>query len=219
MRKRVLLLGISLILVLNLCACGGLPKRDMSNKFLNYYGNELGEHNGIRLPSGQYQYLYSLRASSSDAVKKTVVMMVTPNTAKGTYDWISLSNEQRKADMKNLGRMFHEYAEHMKYGDGYDLYVVSAPLYGSCCVIYNYGTGQLWIPDLEDTYKEIYEKYQTFELSDIEKVEGGTQYLLDKGLVKKTKNGIQENDNGSYYIQINGNGTLESGDMDRSTEY
>ena len=39
MRKRVLLLGISLILVLNLCACGGLPKRDMSNKFLNYYGD------------------------------------------------------------------------------------------------------------------------------------------------------------------------------------
>ncbi len=218
MLKKAAVLCLSLMLMISLCACNkGMPRKDMANKFINYYQNELeSEHHGIVTPSGTTMYLVSLTPSSVDSVKKAVVMNVTPNEAGAAYEWISKSDEERKQDLQYIGKMFLDMCEDKNWGTGFTFYVTVMPIYGHCSVVYHYEKDEMWVPKLEDTFKELYEKYQTFDLDTLRESEESGNYLVSKGLAENTKDGIKLNSNTSYFVEVSQNGAFEAGKQDES---
>jgi hypothetical protein len=137
---------------------------------------------------------------------------------KKQYDWIQLSVEDRKADLKECGDMVIEYAKNKKWSNNYYLYIATADLYGDCQVLYDYEADKIWIPNAEPIYKEMYEKFKTFNAKDLAETQEGIDFLLDNQLGYIKHNEIEYNLISSYDVYIH-DGEFTSYNREESTAY
>ena len=128
-------------------------------------------------------------------------------------------HQRQKDDLKEIGDKVVAYAKTNSWDNDYYLYVTFS--YGTTTqTIYDYETGKIYIPNVDNLYVEMYEQFGTFSDYEVEKLSDGTDWLASKGL-GKYKHGEYENNSDaldSMYIWCY-KGKFSIRNSDKSTAY
>ena len=100
------------------------------------------------------------------------------------------------------------YAKDNNWNNNYYLYVTFEGDYVT--FVYDYEMDTLWIPNNIDTYKRMYEKFDTLAISDIAKTEKGKEFLVDNNLATIKHNEVEISYSHPCYHVFISNGVFSS---------
>lgn len=218
----------ALVLAFTTCiafaGCNKEKEKTMQEDFAEFYSKQNQEDSKyLFLKTKSGAQIWNISFGKEEASKPRVVIdfefdsayTETAEYKKNMYNYICQSTSQIKSDLKSLGDMVIEYAKAKKWNNNYYLYVVlSLP---DNEFVYNYETETLYIPNKLNIVKEMYEKFSAFYQPDIAKMNGGTEWLVSKGL-GTIKHGVYEQDYDaldSYKVWLS-NGKFVSSDINLS---
>lgn len=135
------------------------------------------------------------------------------------YNWLQLPIKERKADLRECAELVIKYAQNNNWKNDYYLYVDLANVYGGCNIIYDYEKDEIWIPNCENTFIEMYEKFNTFYKKDLEETQDGIDFLVDKNLAYIKHNQVEYENIFSYTVYIDNEGNFKSYGEDDSIKY
>lgn len=100
---------------------------------------------------------------------------------KSLYDWLNLTSEKRKADLKAVADSAQNFIVSKDYSNRCQIYV---------SVIYNPGTqsiydlnkDKLYVPNCDNIFSEMYKTYSTCSLSEVRKMPSGPDWLANRNI-------------------------------------
>ena len=149
-------------------------------------------------------------------------MVSINNTEKNqdeTYKWIQFTANEKKSDLKECANLVIDYAENSNWDNDYYLYISLTGIYSGCDIIYDYEKDELWIPNCENTFVKMYEKFNTFYKKDLENTQEGIDFLVNNDLAYLKHNQIEYTNILSYTVFIDNNGEFNSFGENNSTKY
>lgn len=66
----------------------------------------------------------------------------------------------------------------------------------------DYEKDMIYIPNAENTYKEMYEQFGTFNVKDVAESDNGSDFIIDNNLGQWQHNELETNDTTSYSISL-----------------
>lgn len=130
--------------------------------------------------------------SDSPKVVFTVFIGNEGNIYEQEYQWMNLTPDEKKADLKECGEMVIEYANSQNWDNDYYLYITTSGLYApDCDVVYDYENNWLYVPEVEETYIEMYNQFDTLSESTISETQAGRTFLIENGLAHEQHGEIE----------------------------
>ena len=216
--KKAIFLFFILIFGLNLCSCSN--KFDLKEDFISC--NETKLNNQIFSTStGHDMIILNFEKEDTSTNPKVVLTLGIGGVAtdnEATYKWLQLSPEERKSELKEFGNLVIQYAKDNNWKNDYYLYIVVSYVYDGNNIIYDYEQDSIWIPNCEDTFIEMYEKFNTFYKKNLEESQDGIDFLISKDLAYMKHDQVEYNHTSSYSVYIS-DGKFESYNEEDSTKY
>lgn len=215
-KKTILILIVSL-LVITLYSCSS--ETDLKECFIDYYKNKLNNKT-FTTSTNKEMIIINLEKESSSNPKVILTVCIGGESSanNATYDWLQLSPEERKSELKECGDMLIQYAKDNNWSNDYYLYVNLCQVYDGCNIVYDYEQDDIWIPNRESIFIEMYEKFNTFYKRDLEETQGGIDFLISKDLAYIKHDQVEYNHTSSYGIHIS-DGKFKSYNEEDSTKY
>lgn len=165
-------------------ACG--DKKTEREKFTSFLGEE---GTVIRSKSGIDMCVISLDKENSSNPKVVIQISPNENLYTLTYNWMCLTATEQKEDLKDFGDKVVSYAKEENWDNDYYLYVTFRC--SDISIVYDYEMDTLWIPNNIDTYKEMYEKFNTLAKSSLTETEEGKKFLVENNLATIKHNEVE----------------------------
>lgn len=215
-KKAILILSVVLS-VITLCSCSS--KTDLKENFVDYHKNKLDNKTFIT-STNKEMLIIDLEKENSSNPKVILTVCVGGESSVNdvTYDWLQLSPEERKSELKECGDMLIQYAKDNNWSNDYYLYVNLCQIYDGCHIVYDYEQDSIWIPNCENTFIKMYEKFNTFYKKDLEKSQEGIDFLVNEDLAYIKHDQVEYNHTSSYSIYIS-DGKFENYNENDSTKY
>lgn len=216
--KKIMTIVTLLFSSIFLCSCSF--NNDLKDHFISYYDAQLNEH-AFKTSVGTEMVIINLdKENISDSPKIVLTVHVGRGADENeTYQWLKLSLDERKANLKECADLVIEYAKNNNWENDYYLYVNVCQVYGGCSIIYDYEEDEIWIPNCENTFIEMYEKFNTFYKKDLEETQEGIDFLVDNNLAYMKHNQVEYKNIFFYNIYIDNDGNFKSYGEDDSTKY
>lgn len=207
--KKITLIFLCYLLVTTLTACG--EKRTEREKFLSFLGQE---KNSVISKSEIDMCIISLDKEYSSNPKVVIQISPNENGYEKTYDWLCLPAAEQKEDMKDFGDKVIAYAKEENWDNNYYLYITF--ICSDICIVYDYEMSELWVPNNIDTYKEMYEKFDTLAITSLTQTEEGKNFLVDNNLATIKHNEVELSHSNKCYTVYISNGEFASYGKDGS---
>ena len=207
--KRTMLILLCFLISSAITACG--DKMTEREKFTSFLGEE---GTVIRSKSGIDMCVVSLDKENSSTPK--VVIQISPNESlyTQTYNWMCLSATEQTEDLKDFGDKVISYAKEENWDNDYYLYV--SFICSDISIVYDYEMDTLWIPNNIDTYKEMYEKFNTLAKSKLTETEEGQNFLVENNFATIKHNEVEMSHSDMCYTVYISNGEFSSYGKDGS---
>lgn len=185
--------------------------------FVKYCTNK-SDNNTFITSANTKMVVVGLDKESKSRNPKCVLTIAVGNSDinKETYDWLQLSIDERKAELKECGDKVVEYAKENNWSNDYYLYVKVCQVYDGCNIVYDYETDDIWIPNCENTFLSMYKKFNTFYKKDIAKTQSGIEFLTSNKLANVKHGEIEYITPLSYTVNVS-NGKFDSFGKEHST--
>lgn len=216
--KRFLALIAISICIWGICACSSNKNDGLEQDYMDYYSDKI---DGRVFTTSQGTEIVVCALDKQDVYAPRVILSVfigNTDTQAKTYDWISLSADERKDDLRECGDMVVEYAKAKKWSNNYYLYITVKEIYGDCQVVYDYESDTIWIPNAEPIYEEMYEKFGTFLEKTVAETQDGIDFLISNNLAYMKHNEVEFKKISSYDVYVHED-KFSSYDKDQSTAY
>lgn len=220
--KILLLTSIVTVGVLFLCSCSKKTSEEgLTDSFLEYsLGKTDGKCNRVFTTSNGTEMVVSELQKEDSSSPKVILSVDIGNTdiKEKLYQWITSPVSVRMDDYRECAEMVIKYAKNENWNNDYYLYVNTRNIYGSCDVVYDYEKDMIYIPNAENTYKEMYEQFGTFNVKDVAESDNGSDFIIDNNLGQWQHNELETNDTTSYSISLH-DGKFSEYEKDKSTAY
>ena len=220
--KILLLTSIVTFGVLFLCSCSKKTSEEgLTDSFLEYsLGKTDGKCNRVFTTSNGTEMVVSELQKEDSSSPKVILSVDIGNTdiKEKLYQWITSPVSVRMDDYRECAEMVIKYAKNENWDNDYYLYVNTRNIYGSCDVVYDYEKDMIYIPNAENTYKEMYEQFGTFNVKDVAESDNGSDFIIDNNLGQWQHNELETNDTTSYSISLH-DGKFSEYEKDKSTAY
>ena len=215
--KKAILILLIVLSVITLCSCSS--DTDLKDNIINYYKNELNNKT-FTTSTNKEMIIIDLEKENSSNPKVIFTVCIGGESSINdvTYDWLQLSPKERKSELRECGDMLVQYAKDNNWSNNYYIYVRLCQVYDGCDVIYDYEQDSIWIPNCEDTFVEMYEKFNTFYKKNLEESQDGIDFLISKDLAYIKHDQVEYNHTSSYSVYIS-DGKFESFNEEDSTKY
>ena len=213
--KRILALTLALGIIFN-SGCG--REKSLRDTFCDYYVDELDDGN---ITIGDYSiYVVSLGKEDTTYQPKVVLSAYIEGHEQyeKTYSFAHLSVSEQKEILRKLGDKVIRFAKNQNWKNDYHLYVTLGTSYH---YVYDYELNWLYVPNCIDVYLKMYEEFKTFSRFDVEKMDGGREFLIESGLFYDKHGELEYNsffDEG-FDVYIDREGEFHSYGKDGSTLY
>ncbi len=174
--KKILCVLLAILLIPATLAFVGCGEKTLQEKFAKYYGSN-DEFLEINL-GGVNANLFSFE-KSTDYPSNVLVELIP--TDENLCKWVDLSISQKKQGLKRVGDMVIAFAKSESWNNNYNIYI-TFEYDSSVQTIYHYETDTLYVPNCEDIFIEMKEKFGTCRAYEVEKKNGGVDWLVSKGL-------------------------------------
>lgn len=221
-KEKILIIIPIIICMLFLCSCSKKTSEEgLTDNFLEYsLGKKDGKCNRVFTTSNGTEIVVS-ELQKEDATSPKVILSVdigNTDIKEKLYQWITSPVSVRMDDYQECAEMVIKYAKNENWDNDYYLYVNTRNIYGSCDVIYDYEKDMIYIPNAENTYKEMYEQFGTFNVKDVAEADGGADFIVDNNLGQWQHNELETKDATSYSISLH-DGVFSEYEKDKSTAY
>ena len=220
--KILLLTSIVTVGVLFLCSCSKKTSEEgLTDSFLEYsLGKTDGKCNRVFTTSNGTEMVVSELQKEDSSSPKVILSVDIGNTdiKEKLYQWITSPVSVRMDDYRECAEMVIKYAKNENWDNDYYLYVNTRNIYESCDVVYDYEKDMIYIPNVENTYKEMYEQFGTFNVKDVAESDNGSDFIIDNNLGQWQHNELETNDTTSYSISLH-DGKFSEYEKDKSTAY
>lgn len=221
-KKIMLLTSIVTAGVLCLCSCSKKTSEEgLTDSFLEYsLGKTDGKYNRVFTTSNGTEMVVSELQKEDSSSPKMILSVDIGNTdiKEKLYQWITSPVSVRMDDYRECAEMVIKYAKNEHWNNDYYLYVNTRNIYGSCDVVYDYEKDMIYIPNAENTYKEMYEQFGTFHVKDVAEADNGSDFIVDNNLGQWQHNELETKDATSYSISLH-DGKFSDYEKDKSTTY
>ena len=221
-KEKNLIIVPIIICTLCLCSCSKkTPDEKLTDSFLEYsLGKTDGKFNRVFTTSNGTEMVISALTKEDAHYPKVLLSVEIGNTdfKNQIYQWITSPISMRMDDYRECAEMVIKYAKNENWDNDYYLYVNTRNIYGSCDVVYNYEKDMIYIPNAENTYKEMYEQFSTFYTKDVAEADNGSDFIIDNNLGYWQHNELETKDATSYSIYLH-NGEFSEYEKDKSTAY
>ena len=177
-------LVMAFMMCCSLVACGQEEKTSFQEEFADYL--KLDSKNGtIILESGIKTHLWHFEKELE--YPNRVWLHLNYNTEENggwrvLYNWIQSSVQSKKTDLQAIGDKVVQFAKESGWSNDYYLYISLCYNNANCEVHYDYETDEIYIPKSDDLFIEMYDKFNSCSLYEIEDTEKGQEWLVSKGL-------------------------------------
>ena len=211
-----------IICILCLCSCSNkTPDEKLTDSFLEYsLGKTDGKFNRVFTTSNGTEIVIS-ELQKEDATSPKVILSVdigNTDFKNQIYQWITFPVNVRMDDYRECAEMVIKYAKNENWDNDYYLYVNTRNIYGSCDIVYDYEKDMIYIPNAENTYKEMYEQFDTFYTKNITEADNGSDFIINNNLGYWQHNELETKDATSYSIFLH-DGKFSEYEKDKSTAY
>lgn len=221
-RKILLLVSLVTVGTLFLCSCSqNTAEEKLTDSFLEYtLGKTDGKSNRVFATSNGTEMVVSELKKEDANFPKVVLYVDIGNTdfKEKLYQWLTSPISKRMDDYRECAEMVIKYAKSENWDNNYYLYICTRNIYGDCDVIYDYEKDLIYIPNSENVYKEMYEKFGTFNVKNVAEADNGSNFIIDNNLGYWQHNELETNDATSYTIFLN-DGKFSEYEKDKSTAY
>lgn len=216
--KRVFVLLLICLLPIFLFSCSS-QEDSLKLDFIKYCTSKSDNHT-FTTSANTKMVIIDLNKESKPSNPKCVLTIAIGNSNinKETYDWLQLSIDERKAELKECGDKVIEYAKENNWSNDYYLYVQVCQVYDGCNIVYDYETGDIWIPNCENTFLSMYKKFKTFYKKDIAKTQSGIDFLLSNELASIKHGKVKYITQLSYTVSVS-DGKFNSFGKEHSIPY
>lgn len=168
----IVITTLSAVLILSFAGCTDPDSKDLQSEFAKYLS--LDKKNGIYTMDSETKVSLFSFEKTDDALPKFCIEFNIED--KPLYDWLNLTNEERKSDLKAVAVSAQNFIVSKDYSNRCQIYV---------SVIYNPGTqsiydlnkDKLYVPNCDDIFSEMYETYSTYSLSKVREMPSGSDWL------------------------------------------
>lgn len=214
-------LQIVLVFLSSVLLCSCSSKNNLRDDFINYYEEQIEQkvYNTSKVQNFGIGNLDIEKVSEHPKVVLRVYLGNGTEYQDEVYKWLQLSIDERKADLRECAELVIKYAQDNNWKNDYYLYVNLTDIYGACSIIYDYEKDEIWIPNCENTFIEMYEKFNTFYTKNLEETQDGIDFLVDKNLAYIKHNQVEYENIFSYTVYIDNEGNFKSYGEDDSIKY
>lgn len=221
-KEKILIIVPIIICVLFLCSCSKqTSEEELTNNFLEYsLGKTDGKCNRVFTTSNGTEMVAS-ELQKEDSGSPSVILSVdigNTDIKEKLHQWITSPVSMRMDDYRECAEMVIKYAKNENWDNDYYLYINTRNIYGSCDIVYDYEKDMIYIPNAENTYKEMYEQFGTFHVKDVAEAANGSDFIIDNNLGQWQHNELETKDATSYSISIY-DGEFSEYEKDKSTAY
>lgn len=152
-------------------------------------------------------------------VMKLMIDGMDENFYQNKYDFIKKSNDEKLDILRKAGDLLVEFAQSQEWDNNYylyvDLYRVPENDY-----VYDYKDNVLYVPNDEELYVTMYEKFQTFDKDELTKSQEGIDFLISNKMAAYKHNELEiDYPLTGFNVYIDANGKFHSSKIDGSTRY
>lgn len=167
----------SALLMLSFAGCTDSDDKDLQAGFAEYLS--LDKKNGTYLMSSETEVsLFSFEKTDDTLPKFCIEFNIE---YKSLYDWLKLSNETRKTDLKAVALLAQNFVVSKDWSSKCQIYI---------SVIYDPGTqsiydltkDKLYVPNCDNIFSEMYETYSTCSLSKVREMPSGSDWLTSRNI-------------------------------------
>lgn len=218
--RKILCVVICVFLIITSLSGCSSKNSNMRDDFVEYH-SDIFDKNVFTTVSNTKMAVMSLEKENTNS-KPHIVLWITigasNNLDEATNKWLQLSYDERKAELKHCGDMVVDYAKKQNWKNDYYLYVSVVNIYGGCDIVYDYELDTLYVPNCEDVFLQMYDKFGTFSEYNLADTETGKAFLIDNGLARLKHNEIEYTNLYGYTVFIS-NGEFKSFGDDDSKRY
>lgn len=166
---------LSVVLAFSFVGCS--DEKDLQSEFAEYL--TLDKKNGTYLMSSETEVSLFSFEKTDDALPKFCIEFNIEY--KPLYDWLKLSNETRKTDLKAIAILAQNFITSKDWSNKCQIYI---------SVIYDPGTqsiydltkDKLYVPNCDSIFSEMYETYSTCSLSKVREMPSGSDWLTSRNI-------------------------------------
>lgn len=166
---------LSVVLAFSFVGCS--DEKDLQSEFAEYL--TLDKKNGTYLMSSETEVSLFSFDKTDDALPKFCIEFNIEY--KPLYDWLKLSNETRKTDLKAIAILAQNFITSKDWSNKCQIYI---------SVIYDPGTqsiydltkDKLYVPNCDSIFSEMYETYSTCSLSKVREIPSGSDWLTSRNI-------------------------------------
>lgn len=209
MRKAFLVMMIACAFLLSACSKEEVTLED---KFERFYFNS--DSDVFTTSRGTEMVVDDFGKEDAVSEPRVVLSMWIGNTEvePKIYNWCTMPIEERKADLKECGDMVVEFAKNEGWDNDYYLYITIKSAYDSQDIVYDYEDNELYIPNNEYVFCDMYEGFGTMSKKDVAEMDGGIDFLVNNGIGYIKHNEIE------YYKNIRGSASIYEGEFSISLD-
>lgn len=221
-KEKISIIVPIIVCILCLCSCSKKTLDEkLTDSFLEYsLGKTDGKFNRVFTTSNGTEMVVS-ELQKEDATSPKVILSVdigNTDFKNQIYQWITFPVNVRMDDYRECAEMVIKYAKNENWDNDYYLYVNTRNIYGSCDIVYDYEKDMIYIPNAENTYKEMYEQFDTFYTKNITEADNGSDFIINNNLGYWQHNELETKDATSYSIFLH-DGKFSEYEKDKSTAY
>lgn len=204
---------------------GCSAQKDIDNKadFLDFYSDVFDKYI-FHTSENTEMYVVSLKKETAVNNPRVVLSLVVGiSDDELTYQWLQKSPDERKPILRECAEFVIEYARNKGWKNDYYLYIVvdeAGNTDSGIDIVYDYENDVIWVPDAEENYIGMFERFNTFSMSEIAETQEGKDFLVENDFAAIKHNEIEYNrGTNSFTVYINQNGEFHTSGENKSTRY
>ena len=206
MRKYILgiLVLCSFLCVILISGCSS-NSDDYKTSFLSYYESDFEKYTFYTSDGTEMWVLDFEKEDVSHNARVVLSLVVGISDDELKYQWFLKTPDKRKAILRECSELVIDYAKTNNWNNDYYLYISvdQTNESSSCYSIYDYEKDEVWIPDTENVYTDMYQKFETFSQSKIADMDGGADFLVENGFATLKHGELETNHaTNSYKVSI-----------------
>lgn len=207
-----------ILIIIMLCGCS--QKNDnMRDSFSKYYKEMTHQEKEMLYSPNQFTFkVFSLYKENSSDNPHVILSITLLGDESETYRWLQLSPDDKKKELKYCGDIVTGYAKDNNWYNNYYLFVALTEAECNFDYVYDYEEDVIWIPNSEHIFISMYNQFETVDLSHIEELPGGKDFIIDHNLGSWKHNEIEYEIVKSYKVFIH-DGEFGSYNSESSTSH